>query len=192
MTDTTNSTAKSNVIDIKTAFAKAKPKAAAQTKKDLAKGTTKAKTATTPAGKQKIAEKIKQKAKAKSRLSAPSELARCRAIVGGDVLAGMLLYRLAYLYRTINPKLKRNGHEYLALSRDDLATSAGLSPSELKNRALPRVKMYASEIISIRAMGNGEDKKMWFTVDLLAYGEALNESGYEIKVAANEGGAPFA
>ena len=101
-------------------------KAKADLKKAIEKGQTKAKTATTPASKQKIAEKIKAAKQTKSRLSAPGELARCRQIVGGDWRAAMVLYRIAHLWRAINPKLTRHGKEYLAMHRADWAVSAGL------------------------------------------------------------------
>jgi len=160
-------------------------KAEAEMKAFLAKGATKAKTAKAPTKQHILAEKIKQAKKHKARLGMPGELARCRAIVGGDALGGMLLYRMVYLYREINPKLKRNGKEYLALSRDDLALSAGLSLSELKNRALPRLKKYASEIVEVQAMGNGKDKKLWFAVDIGAYSEALNDCACELKMLSD-------
>lgn len=154
---------------------------------------TKAKSATTPAQKQKIVEKIREKAKRKARMNAPSELARCRAIVGGDIFAATLVYRMAYLFRTINPKMTRSGREWLAMSREDLAMSAGgLTESEMNKRALPRVKKYAAHIVEIQAMGNGKDKKLWFNVDLEAYSAALNEGGYELVVTAKEGVELFA
>ncbi|GAB1581742.1 hypothetical protein [Phyllobacterium phragmitis] len=183
----------SNVIKLPLK-AKSKPdflnseKTKAEAKAYIAKGTTKAKTANIPAQKKKIAEKIKEAQKLKSRLGSPGELARCRAIVGGDMMGAALLYRMAYLYRTINPKLERNGKKYLALTRDELAMSAGgLTEHEMNKRALPRVRKYASHIVDIQAMGNGKDKKLWFIVDIEAYAEALNDAGYELVVHANEG-----
>ena len=159
--------------------------------KDVA--ATKAKTAKTPAQKQKIVEKVREKAKRKAKMNAPSELARCRAIVGGDMAAATLIYRMAYLFRTINPKMTRNGREWLAMSRADLAMSAcGLTEYEMNHRALPRVKKYASNIVEIQAQGNGGDKKLWFIVDLEAYSAALNEGGYELVVTAKEGVELFA
>jgi len=102
------------------------PKAKAQLSADMAKGGTKAKTAMPPLSNQKLAQKIKLKKQMKSKLSAPGELARCREIVGGDLRAAALLYRIAYLWRTINPRLHRHNKDWVAMSSADWAVSAGL------------------------------------------------------------------
>lgn len=162
-------------------------KAKAEMKAQLAKGGTKAKTAKTTAKQQKIAAKIKQAQQTKSKLHAPGELARCRAIVGGDMLAAVLLYRIAHLWRAINPKMERHGKEWIAMVSEGWADSAGLSLSEFKNRALPRVRKYAGTIVEIRPMGNGKDKKLWATFDPIAYQSELAAMGHELKVHAQNG-----
>ena len=162
-------------------------KAKAGMKTQLAKGETKAKTAKTTAKQQKIAAKIKQSQQAKSKLRSPGELARCRAIVGGDMLAAALLYRIAYLWRAIHPKLQRHDKEWIAMVSEGWADSSGLSISEFKNRALPRVRKYAGTIVEIRPMGRGSDKKLWITFDYAAYQSELAEAGFELKVHAQTG-----
>ena len=166
---------------------KAHAKAKAELKAALAKGQTQASTATTPAGKQKLADKIVKAKQTKSKLASPGELARCRAVVGGDWRAAMLLYRIAHLWRTIHPKLTRHGKEYLAMQRADWAMSAGLSEAEMNKYALPRLRKYGFGIVEAAAMGRGADKKLWINLDPVAYHDALNSAGYELKVAANEG-----
>lgn len=167
------------------------PKAKAQLSADMAKGGTKAKTAMPPLSNQKLAQKIKLKKQMKSKLSAPGELARCREIVGGDLRAAALLYRIAYLWRTINPRLHRHNKEWVAMSSADWAVSAGLSESEMTKYALPRLRTYSLGVVEIRAMGRGKDKKLWACLDPAGYAEALGEAGYELKAAANDGIPPF-
>jgi hypothetical protein len=164
------------------------PAAKAEMAKAVKAGTTSAKTSTAPAKKLKQAEKIAANIKAakqrKSRLSAPGELARCRGVVSGDWRAAMLLYRIAHLWRTINPKMVRSGQEYLAMSRADWAMSAGLSEAELIKYALPRLRKYGSSFVTLQAMGNGAAKKLWANFDPKGYAEAQEDAGYELKVAA--------
>lgn len=170
----------------------ASAKAKVKMKKVLAKGQSKAKTAITSPSQQKIAAKIKQKIKdtqkTKAKLAAPGELARCRAFAGGDWRAAMLLYRIAYLWRVINPKMRLPGgdREYLAMSQADWETSSGLSTSELKNYALPILKERGFPIVQFEVHGRSEKKKTWVHFDEMAYRAALDEAGYELKVAAME------
>ncbi len=163
----------------------AKAQAAAAMKPTKEKGTTTAKTATTTASNLKQAEKIKAAKKTQSKLSAPGELARCRAHVGGDWRAGMLLYRIAHLWRALETKMKRGGREYIAMSRADWAMSAGLTDSELIKYALPRLRKYSHSIVTIEAMGSGKDKKLWVSLDTAGYREAMDIAGYELKIAAH-------
>ena len=172
---------------MKMTLLKASPTGKAQIKADLEKGQTKAKTAKTPANKQKLAKRIMEAQKTKSKLATPGELARCRAIVDGDWRAAMLLYRIAYLWRTITPKLSRHGKEWLAMSRADWAMSAGLSDSELINYALPRLRTHSFGIVELRAMGRGKAKKLWVTFDPTGYLTATSAEGHELKVKAHEG-----
>lgn len=170
-----------------------KAEAKAKMKKALTKGQTKAKTATTPEGKQKIAAAIKQKIKAaeqaEAKLTAPGAIARCRHIAGGDLRAAVLLYRIAGLWDAINPKMRLPGgnREYLAMTQADWATVAGLSESECRKYAIKRLKKYASHVVQFEVHGRGAKKKTWVHFDKEAYLAALDEAGYELKSAANEG-----
>ncbi len=161
------------------------PKALATAKAVHEKGQTKAKTAKSSPRQQKLAARIKAAQANKARLGAPSELARCRAIAGGDLRAGALLYRIAILWREINPKIDRGGKEWLAMTRDDWAISSGLSLSELKNYALPILQTYAAEIVETQSMFRGKDKKLGIRFDPIAFAQAKAEAGYELKVQAN-------
>ena len=178
----------SNVVSL-IASAEAK----AKMKKALTKGQSSAKTAKVSAREQKAAENIKRaisaKAKQQARLSAPSRWARCRAIAGGDWRAGTLLYRIAYLWETTPNKMTLPGsnREGIALTQADWGSSTGLEPSELKNYAIPRLKKYASHIVQFASHGRGASKKTWVHFDDTAFRAALDEAGYELKVAANEG-----
>ncbi|MBB4632925.1 hypothetical protein [Sphingosinicella soli] len=178
----------SNVVSLSTS---AKAKAAA--KKALTKGQSNAKTAKASVREQKTAANIKRainvKAKQQARLSAPSLWARCRAIAAGDWRAGTLLYRIAYLWETTPNKMTLPGgsREYLALTQADWCSSTGLEPSELKNYAVPRLKKYASHIVQFAPHGRGAGKQTWVHFDETAFRAALDEAGYELKVAVNEG-----
>ncbi|MCO5130036.1 MAG: hypothetical protein M9932_05660 [Xanthobacteraceae bacterium] len=167
------------------------PKAKAEMKAILEKGQTKAKTAKTTTTQQKVAAKITAKAKeakkTKSRLSAPSELARCRIAAGGDIRAGQFLYRITFLWRAINPKLTRHGKEWLAMPREEWATSSGLGWSEFVNYALPLLRKHGQAYVEIHAWGRGKDKKLWVSLDQPALHSALAEAGYEIKIHEQNG-----
>ncbi|MFN4039050.1 MAG: hypothetical protein ACK4IB_06920 [Erythrobacter sp.] len=167
-----------------------KAKAKAEVEKHLSKGKTKAKDAKAPPNKQKQAQKIKERMKGKLQMSSPGQLARCRAIVCGDLVAASLLYRIAHLWRVITPKWKGNDGPCLAMSKADWATSAGLGPGEI-NTALRRVRKYAFHIVTIKAEGIGAGKKLCVYFDPIAFAEALKTEGYEIKVVANEGLSVF-
>ncbi|MFC3100940.1 hypothetical protein [Altererythrobacter lauratis] len=167
-----------------------KAKAKAEVEKHLSKGKTKAKDAKAPPSKQTQAAKIKERMKGKLRMSSPGYLARCRAIVGGDLAAAALLYRMAHLWRVIEPKWKGNDGECLAMQKADWATSAGLGPGEI-NTALKRLREYAFDIVTIKPEGIGAGKKLCVYFDPIAFAEALKTEGYEIKVLANEGLSVF-
>lgn len=185
----------SKVADILASKAKlAKPPAhltSAKAKAEIvaygAKRKTKAKTANTPESKKKLAAKIKEAKTGKTRLNSPGELARCRAIAGGDWRAAMLLYRVAHLWRAINPKLIRHGVQWIAMTREDWAMSSGLGVFELRDYALPRLRKYGHGIVRIEANGRGADKKLWVHLDKIGFAEAVNEAAHELKVAAAMG-----
>jgi hypothetical protein len=178
---------------VQIAIQKATASGTAKIKADLAKGTTKAKTATTPAGKQKFAAKIKAAQKTQSTMTSPGEFARCRAIAGGDVSAGLLLYRIAYLWTKITSKmtLSGTGQEYLAMTQADWGMSAGVEPSAIRNYAIPRLKKYAHEIVEIEVHGRGASKKTWVRFNPDAYRSALDTAGYELKISAENGAALY-
>lgn len=166
-------------------------KAKAEMKKVLAKGKTKAKDAKAPPSKLRQAKKIKEAAKRELKMSSPGHLARCQAAVGCHWPAAVLLYRIAYLWRTINPKWKGNDGPCLAMLKADWATSAGLGPGEI-NTALKRLREYAAHIVTIKPEGIGAGKKLCVYFDSDAFDEAMQTEGYEIKVMANEGMSLFA
>lgn len=94
----------------------------------------------------------KPKAADKEAFTWPSQLAICRNLAGGDLAAGVLLYRIVGLWQFRKKRLERFDREWLAMSRDDWARSAGLSLSELKNRALPLIKKHCGDFVAIRPM----------------------------------------
>lgn len=167
------------------------PKAKAEMKASLGKGQTKAKAAKTTASQKKtatkIAAKIKEAKKTKARLAAPGELARCRIAAGGDWRAGAFLYRIAFLWRAINPKLNRHGKEWLAMTREEWATASGLGWSEFVNYGLPLLRKHGQIYVEIRSMGRGGDKKIWVSLDQPAFHSALTEAGFEIKTYEQNG-----
>lgn len=156
-----------------------------------AKGKTKAKDAKASPSQLKKANKIREAAKGALKMSSPSHLARCRAMVGNHWPAAALLYRIAYLWVHIEPKWKGHDGECLAMSRADWATSAGLGPGEI-NTALKRLREYATHIVTIKQEGIGAGKKLYVYFDPIAFREALNMEGYEIKIMANDGLSLFA
>lgn len=116
----------------------------------------------------KLAPQISDPAKVdKDKYAAPSLLAVCRNLADGDLVAGVFLYRIIGLWRSREKKLERFDRKWLAMSRDDWARSAGLSLSELKNRALPKIKKHCSDFIKIRAMRLTPKgvKLVWISVD---------------------------
>lgn len=167
------------------------PNAKAAIKDYASKSETTAMTSKTPAGKQKLAAKIKVASKTKSKLTSPGELARCVAIVGGDLYAAALLYRVQYLWKAINPKLHRHGKEWLAMRIEEWGLSAGLSKSQMDKYALPRLRRNCASFIEIRAMDRGPKKKLGISLDVYALAEAGGAVADEMQVLAQEGLDPF-
>ena len=93
----------------------------------------------------------------------PGAFAQARNQAGGDWAAGLLLYRIRYRWAHVKKKLKRFDREWLAMSRSDWAREAGLSESEMKNRALPKLRKFP--YIEIRAMKLSEKKLLWVNFD---------------------------
>lgn len=104
----------------------------------------------------------------------PSELAICVALAGGNLPAGTLLYRITGLWRVRKKKLSRQEREWLAMSRDGWAKSAGLTIGQLKNAALPKLKKHCTAFINIRPMKLAFDKpkQLWISLDTAAFEEA--------------------
>lgn len=152
-------------------------KAKAELKASIAKEQTTATTATVPAGKAKALETAVAKAElANAKWERPNVLALCRKMAGGDMAAGYLLHHILYVWGNRKKKIKRGSHEWLAHSREAWQRAAGLTESEIKNRALPRLKQYCGEFLTIRAMGHGAEKKLYIRVDEIAFREAVSDS----------------
>jgi|GEM_PF-4012347 len=64
-------------------------------------------------------------------------------------------------------KKQRFGKEWLYMSRASWARTAGLTESELKNRALPKLRSHCAEFLEIRAMKATPDspKTLWVSLD---------------------------
>lgn len=140
-------------------------------------GTTSAKTAKAPTKKlSKAATKKTEEAKAaNAKWENPNLLAIHRMMAGTDLAAGALLHHIVFEWRNRKKKLSREGRDWLAHSREAWAAAAGLTSAEFKNRALPRLKKHCCGFLTVRAMGNGADKKLWVSVDEMAMRERYNE-----------------
>lgn len=166
-------------------------KAKSDLKKSIRNGQTKAKTAKAPASQLKAVEKAKREAqRAKTQLGAPGHLARCRFLVGNHWGAAALLYRWAGQWRDIKGKWKGNNGECLAMTRAELASSAGLGAREIET-ALKRLRTYAPHIVQIKIEGVAQYKKLCVYFDPIAYAEEMENSGCEIAVAAQNGQSAF-
>ncbi len=99
---------------------------------------------------------------------APGQLAVCRNLADGDLVAGVLLYRIFGLWKVRPKKLTRMNREWLAMSRDDWARSAGLTVAEIKNRALPKLRSHCASFLEIRPMKlkpNDKNNLLWISLD---------------------------
>jgi hypothetical protein len=153
-------------------------KAIAEMQAIIAKAKSTAKTAKVPAKKQAAFSKSNAKAEAaNAKWERPNLNALCRKLAGGDMAAGLLLFQVLYLWRNRKHKLERNGREWLAHPREKWASASGLSHAELAKRALPRLKKYCFEFLTIKAQGHGADKKLWISVDWIGLKEAMSGSG---------------
>ena len=88
----------------------------------------------------------------KKQVIRPGHYARCRALAGNDMAAGLLLYRIDGLWRFVKKKLQRHGNDWIAMSRAEWAKSSGLTINELKDRALPRLKKQCGHFVQIKTM----------------------------------------
>lgn len=111
------------------------------------------------------AQKIAKAKAANEKWERPNLNALCRKLAGGDMAAGLLLAHILYVWRNRTHKLDRHGKHWLAHKREAWAEAAGLTFSEFRDRALPRVKRECAAFLTVKAMGNGEQKKLWISVD---------------------------
>jgi hypothetical protein len=113
--------------------------------------------------------------KKKTHYGKPGALALARYQADGDWAAGALLYRVKFHFSPQKKRLTRFGLEWVAMSRHDWATEAGLSDSEMNNRALPKLR--ARPFMEIRAMKlspNGP-KLLWIHLDLVKMHECTHD-----------------
>jgi len=98
---------------------------------------------------------------------APGLLAVCRNVAATDLVAAVFLYRVVGLWIWRKKKKERFGKEWLYMSRAAWARTAGLTESELKNRALPKLKSHCAEFLEIRSMKATPDAKktLWVSLD---------------------------
>src|SRR5947209_7436847 len=102
----------------------------------------------------------------------PGAFAMARNQAGCDWAAGLLLYRLKFRWGQ-EIKLKRHNKEWVAMSRGDWAREAGLSESEMKNRALPKLRK--CQFVTIRPMKLGAVKLLWMSLDLAKLHEGTTD-----------------
>jgi hypothetical protein len=103
-----------------------------------------------------------KKKEGKNNFGLPGLYALARNRAGGDMAAGLLLFRVMWRWRG-KKKLSRLGREWIAMSRSDWAREAGLSEAEMKNRALPKLRK--QPFVRIRAMKLGNKKLLWISLD---------------------------
>lgn len=150
------------------------PKAVAELKAAIAKEKSTAKRAKVPATKAAaFAKAAKQAEEANAKWERPNLNALCRKLAGSDMAAGLLLAHVLYEWRNRTHKLERHNQRWLAHSREAWADAAGLTFYELTHRALPRLKREC-DFLTIKAMGHGEAKKLWISVDQIALNEAIH------------------
>lgn len=149
--------------------------AKAEMSKAMNEGKTSAKTANIP---KKKSTAIAAKAKAANdRWERPNLNALCRKLAGGDMAAGLLLAHILFLWRNRRGKLQRHGCDWLAHKREAWAEASGLTFSEFRDRALPRLKKECHSFLTIKAMGRGAEKKLWISLDEIALKEMMHGSG---------------
>ncbi|MFV8557497.1 hypothetical protein ACNQ62_05435 [Sulfitobacter sp. SBS6] len=95
----------------------------------------------------------------------PNLNALCRKLAGEDMAAGLLLAHILYIWRNRKKKLERHGLHWLAHKREAWAKASGLTFSEFRDRALPRLRKECQAFLTIKAMGNGPAKMLWISVD---------------------------
>jgi len=150
-------------------------KAKAEASKAMNEGKTSAKTANTP--KKKTTAKAAKAKAANEKWERPNLNALCRKLAGGDMAAGLLLAHILYIWRNRRGKLERHGRDWLAHKREAWAEASGLTFSEFRDRALPRLKKECHGFLTIKAMGNGAEKKLWISIDEIALKEVMHGSG---------------
>lgn len=178
MTDTKIAITMGKAPDLAAIFSAVNGKAKQKFKASLAKEKSVAKTATVTAKMAKAFAKTAAKAEAaNAKWERPNLYALCRKLAGGDMAAGLMLFHILYLWRNRDHKLTRNGREWLAHPREAWAAASGLSFDEFTKRALPRLKRNCCEFLTIKAMGQGAQKKLWVHLDENALSEAVSGPG---------------
>ena len=97
----------------------------------------------------------------------PNYFGQSRLLAGGDWRAGALLYRINQVWLGSKKKLRRCGGDWIAMPRVDWARSAGLSESEIKNYALPKLKAFCADFLTFQAWKLKQDgpKMLWVSMD---------------------------
>jgi hypothetical protein len=96
----------------------------------------------------------------------PGAVAVSRVQAGGDWAAGMLLYRVKFHFKEGKKQLERFEKLWVAMPRSAWALEAGLTESEMKNRALPKLrKRQFIEVRGMKLRPNGP-KLLWISLDL--------------------------
>ena len=105
----------------------------------------------------------------------PNWLAQSRLLAGGDWRAAFLLYRIRQVWTGSKKKLSRFDTEWVAMPRAHWAQSAGLSESEIKNYAIPKLKEHCAEFLRFEAWKLKHDgpKILWVSIDEPALQEAF-------------------
>jgi hypothetical protein len=108
----------------------------------------------------------------------PGAFAVARDQAGGDICAAALLYRIKHFFNPENSikKLERFDREWIAMSRDEWARSAGLTLAEMKNRALPHIKKLSFVAARAMRLTPKGPKKMWISLDLVGMHAATTPS----------------
>lgn len=107
------------------------------------------------------------------------------------MIAGVLLYRVLGLWKIRKNKLKRMGKEWIAHSRADWGKSSGLTEHQVKDVALPMLRKYCSEFLTIKTMkvGYGSPNEVWISLDIDLMGDAAYDAkcNWDVIEAVNFG-----
>jgi hypothetical protein len=136
-------------------------------------------------------EMTKTPSKKKTYFGKPGAFAMARNQAGGDIVAAALLYRIKYYFdpEKKTKRLDRFGKQWIAMSRSEWATEAGLSEGEMKNRALPRLRKF--DYVDIRPMRLNYQSpiRLWIHLDLQKLFAATTPDDMFLPIL-NKSGAP--